>query len=150
MKYNHSTVAYFVQNSNFQHLSYVAISESTEHDVTAVHLFQKLFLEFLKEKVPNTHKIIYFFDGCTAQYKNCKVFLNLCYHRDDFGLEADWNFFATSHGKGPSKGVEGTVKRLVSRASLQRPMNDQILTVNAFFEFCSKNIKNINFGLETM
>ena len=58
-------------------------------------------------------------------------------------------FFTTSHRKGPSDGVAG-MKRLVSRASLQRPMNDQILTVNAFFEFCSKNIKNINFGLETM
>ena len=139
----HPFVAYFTQNGNFQHFSYVAISESIEHDVIAVHLFQKMFIEFLKEKVPNTQKIIYFSNGCAAKYKNCKVFLNLCYHRDDFGLEADWNFFATSHGKGPSDGVGGIVKRLVSRAILQRPMHDQILTVDAFLSSVQRISKTL-------
>lgn len=145
----HPFVAYYVQDNNILHISYVAISECNEHDVIAVHLFQKMFLQHLMEKVPNTNKIIYFSDGCAGQYKNCKSFLNLCYHKDDFGIDAEWNFFATSHGKGPSDGVGGTVKRLVSRASLQRPLSDQILSVDAFFDFCSKKIENIAFGLAT-
>jgi hypothetical protein len=67
-----------------------------------------------------TKKILYFSDGCAGQYKNCKNFINLCHHKEDFGIEAEWNFFATSHGKGPCDGVGGTVKRLAAKASLQR------------------------------
>jgi hypothetical protein len=62
--------------------------------------------------VSTSCSIIYFSDGCAAQYKNRKNFLNLCNHDADFGLPAEWHFFATSHGKGPCDGVGGTVKRL--------------------------------------
>ena len=44
-------------------------------------------------------KLIYFSDGAASQYKNYKNFINLCYHENDFGVPAEWNFFATSHGK---------------------------------------------------
>ena len=80
-----------------------------------------------------------------GQYKNCKNFLNLCHHESDFGLDAEWNFFATSHGKGPCDGVGGTVKRLAARASLQRPYDRQILTPQALFEFAEEEIKKISF-----
>jgi len=35
---------------------------------------------------------------------------NLSYHKTDFGIEAKWVFFATSHGKQPCYGVGGKVK----------------------------------------
>ena len=38
--------------------------------------------------------------------------MNLMKHRDDFALNAEWNFLATSHGKNACDGVGGTVKRL--------------------------------------
>ena len=59
-------------------------------------------------------------DGSAAQYKNQKIFINLCYHHSDFGVQAEWHFYATSHGKGPCDGIGGTVKRLAAKASLQR------------------------------
>ena len=37
-----------------------------------------------------------------------------------FGITAERNFFATSHGKNLCDGVGGTVKHLAARASLQR------------------------------
>ncbi len=52
-----------------------------------------------------------------------------------------WSFFATSHGKFPCDGVGGTVRRLVARASLQRPFDDQILSVDKMVEYCKSNIK---------
>ena len=52
--------------------------------------------------------------------KIVRIFLNLCHHNEDFGMDAEWNFFATSHGKGPCDGLGGTVKRLAAKASLQR------------------------------
>ena len=63
-----------------------------------------------------------------SQYKNRKNFVNLCHHKDDFGISTEWHFSATSHGKGACDGLGGTVKRLAARASLQRPYNDQIMT----------------------
>ena len=58
-------------------------------------------------------------------------------------MPAEWHFFATSHGKGPCDGVGGTVKRLAARASLQRPINNQITTPRQLFEFAESEIKSI-------
>ena len=88
--------------------------------------------------MPDVSNIHYFSDGCTGQYKNYKNFLNLCLHRDDFGIEAEWICFATSHGKSPCDGIGGTVKRLTAKASLQRATEKHILTVGAMFGFCLK------------
>ena len=54
-------------------------------------------------------------------------------------------FFATSHGKTPCDGIGGTVKQLVTRASLQRPIRNQILTADKMFQFCVEEIKGIDF-----
>ena len=77
-------------------------------------------------------KVHYFSDGCAGQYKNCKNFLNLCLHNSDFWVKCEWNFFATSHGKSLCDGIGGTVKWLVTRASLQWPICNQILTADDF------------------
>lgn len=53
--------------------------------------------------------------------------MNLCVHLEDFEVHAVWNFFAMSYGKAPCDGVEGTVKWLAPKASLQRPLRDKIL-----------------------
>ena len=66
---------------------------------------------------------------------------------NDFGIEASWNFSATSHGKSPCDGIGGTVKRVTGRASLQRPKENYILTALQMFEFCSTtvNLSSIQF-----
>ena len=89
--------------------------------------------------------IHYFSDGCAGQYKNCKHFLNLCYHQEDFSMRCIWNFFATSHGKSPCDGLGGTVKRLAAKASLQRPVDNQIFKAEGMFQFCEKAINGIKF-----
>ena len=37
----------------------------------------------------------------------------------DFGIPADWHFFATVHGKGPCDGVRGTLKRIIASQSAE-------------------------------
>ena len=59
---------------------------------------------------------------------------------NDFGIEASWNFFATSHGKSPCDGIGGTVKRVTGRASLQRLKENHILTALQMFKFCSTKV----------
>lgn len=66
--------------------------------------------------------------GAQPNTRNKKNFINLCHHSEDFDIEAEWHFFATAHGKGPSDGLGGTVKRLAAKASLQQPFENQILT----------------------
>jgi len=88
---------------------------------------------------------MYFTDGAVSQYKNKSNFLNLAYHLDDFGIDAEWHFFATSHGKSPCDGVGGTVKRLAARASLQRPRDNHIMTPRALYDWATAAMPKINF-----
>ena len=46
----HPFVAYFVDLGELQHLSNVIISDCLHHDTTAVYLFQKCFIAFLKHR----------------------------------------------------------------------------------------------------
>ena len=145
----HPFVAYYLDSGEICHLSYVIISDCLHHDTVAVYLFQKCFICFLKTFLPegfHPKKIIYFSNGAASQYKNRKNFLNLCYHREDFGVSAEWHFSATSHGKGACDGLGGTVKRLAARASLQRPYNDQIMTPRQLFDWASTNVPAVHFG----
>ena len=126
---------------------YIIIAESTVHDTVSVHLFQKKLITFLTEllgSVPS--KIFYVSDGCSAQYKNRKNFVNLCHHLEDFGIAAEWQFFATSHGKTAADGIAGTLKRLATKASLQRPTDNQILSAEQLFTFATNEIHGMNFG----
>ena len=105
------------------------------HDTVAVHLFQKKLISFLKNALSSfPAKIMYFSDGAASQYKNRKNFINLCNHQSDFQVAAEWHFSATSHGKGACDGLGGTVKRLATKASLQRPYEDQIMTPLQLFQ----------------
>ena len=126
---------------------YIIIAESTVHDTVSVHLFQKKLITFLTELLGGVpSKIFYVSDGCSAQYKNRKNFVNLCHHLEDFGIAAEWHFFATSHGKTAADGIAGTLKRLATKASLQRPTDNQILSAEQLFTFATNEIHGMNFG----
>jgi hypothetical protein len=127
-------------------LNYVVISDSLKHITSTVHFFQKLLLKFLKMKVPKLKKVIYYSDGAAAHYKNKYNIQNLSLHRKDFTVSAEWHFFATSHGKGPSDGLGGTLKRLAARASLQLPYEKQIRTPIELFNWANDHILGVDFG----
>lgn len=123
--------------------SFVVISDCLGHITASVSAFQAELLGMLSSDLPSLRKIYYFSDGASSQYKNKKNFLNLCYHESDFHLSAEWNFFATSHGKSACDGVGGTVKRLASKVSIQRPYEDQIMTPHQLFLWAESNIRGI-------
>ena len=76
---------------------------------------------------------------------NHKNFINLCHHQQDFNMDAEWIFFATSHGKSPYDGVEGFVKCYVAKRSLQRSLHDQILSYQSVLDLCVREIPSITF-----
>ena len=63
----------------------IIISDCLHHDNTAVY---NILEKFLPERL-HPKKTIYFSDGAASQYKNRKNFVNLCLHKDDFGLSAE-------------------------------------------------------------
>ena len=138
----HPIVIYFKNDENeLKSHSICFISDDLNHDVDFVHVVVRETVHFVKSfLVDELVHVHYFSDGCAAQYKNCKNFLNLCNHKNDFGVDGTWSFFATSHGKSPCDGIGGTLKRLTARASLQRPTSNQILTAMDFFNFCDQEI----------
>ena len=81
------------------------LSDHTKHDLNAVYTSLEKVSDVLKVKYATLQKCFYFIDGTGSQYKNYIVFSNYCHHESDSGLNAEWNFFATSHGKSPCDGI---------------------------------------------
>lgn len=142
----HPFIIYYKnENNEVQHLSYVIISDCLKHDSVAVYLFITKLIKFLESKFKVITKLYYFTDGCAGQYKNRKNFLNVYFHKIDFGYDCEWHFHATSHGKGPCDGIGGTLKRCATRASLARPYENQIDSAELLFKWASSSNLNINF-----
>ena len=140
----HPFICYWLENGGSKHVTCVAVSECLTHDTIIVHLFQQHLPKFLKEMFrEKPTKVFYFSDGCAGQYKNCKNFMNLCHHSVDFGVEAEWHFFATSQGKGTCDGTGGILKRMATKASLQRPYQDQIQTPHQLYKFALQNVPSL-------
>jgi hypothetical protein len=76
-------------------------------------------MKFTENAFESLVKKNYFPDGSATQHKNRKNVLNIRCHNLDFGMPAEWSFFATSHGKSSCDGVDGTLKTLAAKASLQ-------------------------------
>ena len=113
----HPLVAYYrKEDGNLGTISFCVVSDCLKQDATAVYAFISVIIAHLKKLIPGLSLVRYFSD--VSQYKNCKNFLNLCYHEEDFGVKAEWHFFATSHGKSPCDVIGGTIKRLVARATV--------------------------------
>lgn len=136
----HPFVSYYKDGENLCVLSLVVVSDYLKHNIETVYAFQKKLVQHAKENVPGLKIIHYFSDGATSQYKNCFNMMNLSHHEEDFGIKAEWNFFATSHGKGPSDGVGGNFKRAAARASIQGTL---INSAKSLYEWADTHMSSI-------
>ena len=125
------------------HLSYCFITDYLKHNSAAVYQFQKELTDDLKVRLPGIKKIHYFSDGCAGQYKSKYAFNNLCNHEADFGIAAEWNFFATSHGKNPCDGIGGNLKLTAYKHSLQCLDENHILNAEDFHKVVSEKCKKV-------
>jgi hypothetical protein len=74
-----------------ENVSFCVISDCLQHTATTVHYFISCIIYHLVSDVlPHLRKVYYLSDGASSQYKNCKNFLNLCYH-EDFHVAAERN-----------------------------------------------------------
>lgn len=139
---------YYNIENEIQFSNCIIISEIMKHNVVLVDLFINKFIKFIKGQIGTPTKIYYFSDGAASQYKNKTNIWNLTKHEQKYGISAEWNFFGTSHGKNVSDGLGGTLKRLVSRASIQST-ESVINSPNAMYNWAVENIKNMNFVYAT-
>lgn len=84
-----------------------------------------------------------FFRRGSSTIQKHKDLVNLCHHEQDFGISAEWHFYATAHGKSTCDCIGGTVKRLAARASLQRSFDHQIMAPHELFTWAQDNIQGI-------
>lgn len=101
-----------------------------EHDSVYVYYVQK---QLSKQNFPLINKVVYFTDGAASHFKNRKSFLNLAYHKEDFGLSSEWHFHATSHGKSGVNGVAGTFK-ITYRQTMVRNENGVVHNATELLE----------------
>ena len=103
---------------NEECVSFAIVSDYMHHDKHMTIISLVKILKVLLERFPTIGEINLFSDGAAQHFKQ-RFFLNsvtllpefLEVHRDT--LKIDYNFFATSHGKGAVDGVGGSVKRQV-------------------------------------
>lgn len=63
----YNVVMYYRQNGKVHHRSLVIVSDNRKHDATAVHTFNKIVIEYLRQEFSSVKKIIYFSDGAPQQ-----------------------------------------------------------------------------------
>ena len=72
------------------------------------------YVSRLLDDIPATVKSVSIWsDGPSSQFKNHYIAASLHALEEKHGINILWNFFATSHGKGPVDGIGGSVKRHV-------------------------------------
>ena len=142
----HPFVLYYRNNiGECKCTSLCIISNGMKHNTVTVHKFQSKIIQYITTEHPNVTKILYFNDGAASPYRNYKNFSNWINHQTDFGISAEWHFFATFHGKSPCDGVGGTVKRAAARASLQATTSGFLLTPDDLYHWCQRHISGIKF-----
>jgi len=98
------------------------VSDSKEHEKRAIAAYCSVVRELIKKdsKLSTVKAVNIWTDGPSSQFKNKYIFNLLPKLSSTYGLHVCWNYFATSHGKGPVDALGGNVKRLAHRQVLSR------------------------------
>ena len=88
----------------------VIVSDNLTHSKETVVAYIDKLLEDIPQEVEEVH---IWSDGPTSQFKNKYIAAALPTLQAKHNITIKWNFFATSHGKGPVDGIGGSVKRQV-------------------------------------
>lgn len=141
----HPICLYFKEGNAYKKQSIIVIAESLQHTVHTVYLIQQKMIEYLKQRFGSdfAKKTIKFFsDGAASQYKNKYNFFNLCMFKKDFGIDAEWHFFATSHGKTANDALGGSFKRNARNYNL-KTKEDQITNSLELYNWAKKDEESV-------
>ena len=75
-----------------------------------------------------------------------KNFMYLFSHKHDFGISAEWVFFATRYSKSPCNSIGGAIKMTCSQLQrLRSSLSNQILDYKAILDLCKNEMLSIKF-----
>lgn len=122
--------------------SFAIVSDKLTHNKYDVYCFFSNIINKLKR----THvisKIFVFSDGCSSQFKNKFILRTIPHFVECFQITFfQWNFFATSHGKGAVDGIGAVVKRKVWE--IVRTQSIVLSNAYEFYDCAKKNISGID------
>jgi hypothetical protein len=125
--------------------SHTIVSDELSHDKTYVTVFMsKVLDEFVKQKHPDVTMAYIFSDGPSSQFKN-KLIVSILPTLDKI-VNIQWNYFATSHGKGAVDGIGGTMKRNIWNAVSSRKA-PVVVDAQSFYEVSSMLKSSVNVCL---
>ena len=135
----YTVCVYHMENDEVKTQSYAFVTETTEHSSTVVFGLNRYLLQMLKSKF-KFDTVHFFSDGCSAQFRSKHSFMH--FTKYDPSLKCYWNYFETSHGKGPVDGVGGTVKSVVYRKVMSKQV--VIQSPKHFAEYANDVLKGID------
>ena len=97
------------------------MSDTLSHDKYTAAVMLEAIIDKIQaqQSIPLTQLDI-FSDGAAQHFKQKFMLTFITTMKQTKGLTINWNYFATSHGKGAVDGVGGTVKRAVHNAIMTR------------------------------
>ena len=138
---------YYIDGGELKHGSIAIISDNLAHDTVAVHEYQKIIINYLKNYF-EPKKIYYFTDGSGQHFNNKTSFAYLQAHEEDFDIPVEWHFHGTAHGKGVCDGIGANIKRFAARSSLQRYYYPPLFrNFHRILNFIKKYFLNRIFGI---
>ena len=137
-------IYYFREGGVIGHECCVVLSDSTRHDSTFVYAAIALIMPKIQARVKKVKKIIYFTDGAKQNFKNRFQIDLLRHHKQDFGLEAEWHYSITAHGRSEYDGIGATFKTKAYKASLKADAKNALLTFDALIKWAKNNFENVS------
>ena len=101
-------------------ISRVIVTDCRDHQKRSVAAFTASVIDSVKCELKTVRNIVVWTDGPSSQYKNKFIFVLTAKLAEVYNLELSWNYFATSHGKGPNDALGGNVKRIAHQKVLSR------------------------------
>ena len=117
--WNEKQVAVFTFVVWCQHTckSAVVISDNLSHTKDSVITF---IAKLISELISSSVKVLQLWsDGPRSQFKDRFIAAAIPWLEEKYSIKLFWNFFVSSHGKGPVNGIGGTTKRIVTQKVIQ-------------------------------
>ena len=95
--------------------SYAFIAADKSSNANMVYAVVKPLISALKVKLPGLRRVHFITDSPTSQYRNKTMFHLVATAKKLLGVEVSRTYFEAGHGKGPSNGVGGAVKRVADQ-----------------------------------
>ena len=124
--------------------SYIIVSDVRDHEKRSVAAYTQKIITIMLGLMPTINRFNIWTDGPSSQYKSKYIFALLAKLQVENNIKMEWNYFATSHGKGPNDALGGRAKATVHRLVMTRRVIAQ--NANSF----AKALREVQTGITTI